>query len=64
MAGKSSKKKTKMVDPEKLRKIGQLERMLVLTLRYIKGDSEELDLFFTNQANRMRAEIKNLKGKQ
>jgi hypothetical protein len=64
MAGKSSKKKAKMVDPEKLRKIGQLERNLAATLRYIKGDSEELDSFFTNQANRLKSEIKNLKGKQ
>jgi len=52
------------MDPEKLRKIGQLERNLAATLRYIKGDSEELDNFFTNQAGRLRNQIKILKEKQ
>lgn len=64
MASKSSKKKAKLMNPEKLRKIGQLERNLTATLRYIKGDSEELDMFFTNQAGRLRDQIKILKGKQ
>jgi Mg2+ and Co2+ transporter CorA len=63
MAGKSKKKKVAM-NSEKLRKIGQLERMLVLTLRAVKGDSEILDEFFTNQANRIKGQIKEVKGKQ
>jgi hypothetical protein len=64
MASKSDKKRIKTMNPEKLRKIGQLERVLVLTLRAVKGDSDELDLFFTNQANRLKGQIKDLKGKQ
>jgi hypothetical protein len=64
MASKSSKKKAKPMNPEKLRKIGQLERTIALTLRSIKGDSEILDEFFMNQANRLKNEMKILKGKQ
>lgn len=59
-----SKKKTKVINPEKMRKIRQLERVLTLTLRAVKGDSEILDEFFTNQANRLQKEIKIIKGKQ
>ena len=64
---KRSKKKTarkKTVNKELSNKIRHLEVLMAFTLRNVDGKSEELDVLFSNQAKRIRAELDKLEENQ
>ena len=63
MATKSSKKKNGKVTKKSKNssQIHHLENLLKLTLRVVDGRDDRMDAIFTNQANKIKCQIKNLK---